>query len=65
MDNGNPGLNRGNSMKFKKPLPGGVVYSELAKKWLVRVKNKQGQFISIACYGTQKEAQEHMDNLKT
>lgn len=36
-DYGGQGLNRGNSMHFKKPLPIGVVYSENIKMWLVRV----------------------------
>ena len=52
------GLNRGNSMHFKKPMNEGVVYSDKAKKWLVRIK-KSGRVCSMACYEHKIDADKH------
>ena len=54
-DYGSQGLNRGNSMHFKKPMKEGVIWSEKAKKWLVRI-NKNGIICSMAGFKNKEDA---------
>ena len=61
-DYGGQGLNRGYSMHFKKPMDEGVVFSDKAKKWLVRIK-KNGKIISMAGYHKKEDAEKHYATL--
>jgi len=61
-DYGGQGLNRGNSMHFKKPLDEGVVYCDKVKKWLVRIK-KNGTICSMAAYTNKIDAEKHYATL--
>jgi len=61
-DYGGQGLNRGSSMHFKRPMNEGVVYSDKAKKWLVRIK-KNGRVCSMACYKNKIDADKRYTTL--
>ena len=61
-DYGGQGLNRGNSMHFKKQLDEGVVYGDKVKKWLVRIK-KNGTICSMAAYTNKIDAEKHYATL--
>ncbi len=61
-DYGGQGLNRGNSMHFKKPMDKGVVWAEKAQKWLVRIV-KNGQTVTMAGYKEKELAEKHYATL--
>ena len=55
-DYGGQGLNRGSSFHIKKPLGEGVVWSEKAKKWLVRIK-KNGTICTMGGHADKEIAE--------
>lgn len=56
-DYGGQGLNRGSSFHIKKTLPEGVVWSDMAKKWIVRIK-KNGRIYTMGGHADKEKAEE-------
>lgn len=63
-DYGGQGLNRGSSYHIKKRLPQGVVWSEMAKKWLCRIK-KNGIICTMGGYEKKEEAERQYEILNS